>query len=88
MPIVDALIVATIAGLAWRTLVLDSPFNAVVHFIAFGLLVAVAWVRLDAIDVAIAEAAIGAGVTGALLLITLKRLAHPGRADEPADGDG
>jgi multisubunit Na+/H+ antiporter MnhB subunit len=37
-------------------------------FIAFGLLMALAWVRLDAIDIALAEAAIGAGITGALLL--------------------
>ena len=37
-------------------------------FIAFGLLMALAWVRLDATDIALAEAAIGAGITGALLL--------------------
>lgn len=45
-----------------------SLFRAVVLFVVFGLLVALAWVRLDAPDVALAEAAIGAGLTGALLL--------------------
>lgn len=43
-------------------------------FIAFGLLMALAWVRLQAPDVALAEAAIGAGLTGALLLAALSRL--------------
>jgi len=35
---------------------------------------ALSWVRLDAPDVALAEAAIGAGLTGALLLAALARL--------------
>jgi multisubunit Na+/H+ antiporter MnhB subunit len=54
--------------LAWRSLHAPHLFTGVVMFIAFGLLMALAWVRLDAIDIALAEAAIGAGITGALLL--------------------
>ena len=42
--------------------------RAVVMFIVFGLLLTLAWARLDAPDIALAEAAIGAGLTGALLL--------------------
>jgi hypothetical protein len=42
------------------------------------------WVRLGAPDVALAEAAIGAGIAGALLLATWARL--PGKTDErPGD---
>lgn len=43
-------------------------FRAVVMFIAFGLLLALVWVRLDAPDLALAEAAIGAGLTGVLMI--------------------
>jgi uncharacterized MnhB-related membrane protein len=43
-------------------------FRAVVMFMAFGLLMALAWVRLQAPDIALAEVAIGAGLTGVLLL--------------------
>jgi energy-converting hydrogenase B subunit D len=43
-------------------------------FIVFGLLMALAWARLDAPDIALAEAAIGAGLTGALLLDALGAL--------------
>jgi uncharacterized MnhB-related membrane protein len=55
---------------------LASPnlFRGIVLFIAFGLLMALTWVRLSAPDVALAEAAIGAGLTGALLMAALARL--------------
>jgi uncharacterized MnhB-related membrane protein len=51
-----------------------SVYRAVVMFMIFGLLAALAWARLHAGDIALAEAAIGAGVTGALLLNTIGRL--------------
>lgn len=57
-------------------------FACAVLFIVYGLLLALAWLRLAAPDVALAEAAIGAGVTGALLIATLARLAdgeRPGK---------
>ena len=45
-----------------------------VAFVVYGLLVALAWVRLSAVDVALTEAAIGSGVTGMLLLSAAARL--------------
>jgi uncharacterized MnhB-related membrane protein len=54
--------------LAWQVLATRDLFKAVVLFIAFGLLMSMAWVRLQAPDIAMAEAAIGTGLTGALLL--------------------
>lgn len=59
------------AGLLWSAvgaLLTREPIRAVVQFIVFGLLMTLAWTRLAAPDVALAEAAIGAGLTGALLL--------------------
>lgn len=43
-------------------------YTGIVLFIAFGLALALAWARLGAPDLALAEAAIGAGLTGTLLL--------------------
>jgi energy-converting hydrogenase B subunit D len=57
-----------------------------VLFIAFGLLMALAWVRLGAPDVALAEAAIGAGLTGALLMAALVRLQNISIAAPESDG--
>lgn len=70
----DAVLGFALLWLAWRALASPNLFKAIVLFIAFGLLMALAWVRLDAPDVALAEAAIGAGLTGALLLTALARL--------------
>jgi energy-converting hydrogenase B subunit D len=66
--IFDLVLAATLLGLAWQVLATRDLFKAVVLFIAFGLLMALAWVRLEAPDIALAEAAIGTGLTGALLL--------------------
>jgi energy-converting hydrogenase B subunit D len=70
----DGLLAISALWLAGRALVSTDLFRAVVLFIAFGLVLSLIWVRLDAPDVALAEAAIGAGLTGALLLSTLLRL--------------
>jgi uncharacterized MnhB-related membrane protein len=63
-------------------------YQAVVMFMVFGLLVALSWVRLGAPDIALAEAAIGAGVTGALFLSTIGRLnaIRQQRAQLPDEG--
>jgi len=70
----DSVLVLALLWLAWRVLDSADLFKAVVLFIAFGLVMALVWVRLNAPDVALAEAAIGAGLTGALLLSALARL--------------
>ena len=72
--IFDALLGLGLLWLAWWALSCRDLFKATVLFVAFGLLMALAWVRLDAPDVALAEAAIGAGLTGALLMAALARL--------------
>lgn len=67
-PLLDALLAAALVWVAWRALNVPDLFRAVVLFIAFGLLMTLTWVRLNAPDLALAEAAIGAGLTGALLI--------------------
>lgn len=61
------LAVLVVAVAAWTIIVRDT-FAAVVGFVAYGLVLALVWVRLEAVDIALTEAAIGSGVTGALLL--------------------
>ncbi len=83
----DLLLIGTLLWLAVRILAEVKLFKAVVLFIAFGLLMALAWVRLAAPDIALAEAAIGAGITGALLLDAVGHMrgrAAPYPTDEPA----
>lgn len=84
MWILDGLIVLTLLWLAWRALASDDLFKGIVLFIAFGLVLSLAWLRLRAPDVALAEAAIGAGLTGALLLSAYAKWGGtPGSANKP-----
>ena len=65
---------ALILGLGvWVVLARDA-YGAVVGFIAYGLLLTLVWVQLHGIDVALTEAAIGGGLTGALLISAAARL--------------
>jgi energy-converting hydrogenase B subunit D len=76
--VVDLTIALLLTALAARLLHTRRLFEATVLFIAFGLVLALAWVRLEAPDLALAEAALGAGVTGALLVNALRRLLRKG----------
>jgi multisubunit Na+/H+ antiporter MnhB subunit len=68
----DLLLAALLLGLAWAALSTADLKRGVVLYIAFGLLLAIVWARLQAPDLALAEAAIGAGLAGALLLVALR----------------
>jgi multisubunit Na+/H+ antiporter MnhB subunit len=70
----DTLLAATVLGVAGWTIVTRETFAAVVGFVAYGLMLALVWMRLAAPDVALTEAAIGGGVTGVLLLGAAARL--------------
>jgi multisubunit Na+/H+ antiporter MnhB subunit len=70
----DALLAVAIVAVAARALYAGELFTGVVHFIIFGLLMALAWALLGAPDIALAEAAIGAGLTGALLLDAVRHV--------------
>lgn len=68
-----SLILLIVAVAAWIIAVRDSV-AAVIGFVAYGLLLGLIWVRLAAPDVALTEAAIGGGLTGALLISAAARL--------------
>lgn len=86
--LLDALLVAILLWLAWAALSSRDLFRGIVLFIAFGLVLSMVWARLDAPDVALAEAAIGAGLAGALFLATWGRLpGHADGSDDASSGD-
>ena len=72
-----ALLILAVA--AW-TIAARRTFAAAVGFVAYGLLLSIAWVALSAIDVALTEVAIGGGLTGVLLIGAAVRL----RPTEPS----
>ncbi|MFG1464304.1 MnhB domain-containing protein [Xanthobacter sp. DSM 24535] len=66
--VLDSLLALLAVALALRVLLARDALAAAIGFIGLGLLLALLWVRLDAVDVALTEAAIGSGVTGLVLL--------------------
>lgn len=79
----DLALCALIVGVALASVAGGGVFRAVIFFITYGLFVAMAWARLGALDVALAEAAIGAGLTGVLLLAALGRLRRMNATSPP-----
>lgn len=77
----DVLLCLLLVSVALGAVLVRDLFSSVVFFIVYGLFVAVTWTRLGAVDVALAEAAIGAGLTGVLLVRAVARL--PERAGRP-----
>jgi multisubunit Na+/H+ antiporter MnhB subunit len=82
----DGFLALLILGLAIWTIAAHATYGAVVGFVAYGLLVALVWVRLSAVDVALTEAALGTGLTGMLLLGAAARL--PREVVAPRSGRG
>ena len=72
--IVSLVVALLLLALALWTVVARDAFLAIAGFVAYGLLLSLVWVRLYGIDVALTEAAIGGGLTGALLIGAVARL--------------
>jgi multisubunit Na+/H+ antiporter MnhB subunit len=70
----EIVLAVVVLGLGIWTTAVRETYSAAVGFVAYGLLVALVWVRLDAVDVALTEAAIGGGLGGVLLLGAAARL--------------
>jgi multisubunit Na+/H+ antiporter MnhB subunit len=70
----DAVLGALVCAVALGAVVARDLWAAIVFYIVYGALLSIAWVRLGSIDVALAEAAIGAGLTGILLIGAAARL--------------
>lgn len=69
----DLTLIILLLGLATAAMHAPRLYTSVVLFIVFGLMLALTWARLGAMDLALAEAAIGAGLIGVMLLGALGR---------------
>lgn len=79
---IDALLLFLLVWLSVKIATIRDIFSATVYFIVFGMIMALVWIRLGAFDLALAEVALGAGITGALLLDTITFLKNHRRKDE------
>ena len=59
-----------------------SLLNSILIFMSYSLIMSIIWVILESPDLAITEAAVGAGVTTVLFVITLKKIHAIMKEDE------
>lgn len=85
--IIDGLLGLMLVGLAAQVVIGRLLFRAIVFYVAFGLAMAVIWARLGAPDLALADAALGAGLTGALMMIAFRRLVEIDPEQARAQGE-
>ena len=62
-------------------------FNAMLIYMSFSLVMSIVWVILESPDLAITEAAVGAGITSVLFFITLKKIRAISREDSDMQAD-
>lgn len=84
LELVDWLMCGGLLMLAVLLLFSTDVFRSIMLFIVFGVLMALAWARLNAPDLALAEAVVGAGVTGVLLIAAWRRMGDSGTKEERA----
>ena len=59
---------------AAATALTKKPMQAVIIYMAYSVIMSVVWIMLESPDLAITEAAVGAGITSLLLFVTLKKI--------------
>jgi multicomponent Na+:H+ antiporter subunit B len=77
--VLSIVLLTFVVAVAALTAVVRDVLTAVVVFAAYSLGLALLWVLYRAPDVALTEAAVGAGVTTALLLLAISRTVRPVR---------
>ncbi len=61
--------------------------NSILIFMSYSLIMSIIWMLLESPDLAITEAAVGAGVTSVLFFVTLKKI-HAMMGEDPKnDGE-
>ena len=69
----ECILLLMLIVIALASLLQKKLLTSVILYSGFGLVLSVVWMLLQAPDLAITEAAVGAGVTGVLFFLTLKK---------------
>ncbi|QZX99648.1 DUF4040 domain-containing protein [Halobaculum rubrum] len=84
---VEWAVLAFVLGAALATALLRDVLASIIAFAAYSLGIAVVWLLLRAPDVGLTEAAVGAGVTTVLFLLTIAKTVRPAGDDLFIDVD-
>ena len=82
MAVIEWLLLVFLIVCAIAVSISKNLLNSVIIFMSYSLVMAVIWVLLRSPDLAITEAAVGAGVTSVLFFLALRRIGKMGHKDE------
>ncbi len=72
--IIRAILLVLLVVCAVASSVMKRTLHAVICFTAYSLIMAIVWALLESPDLAVTEAAVGAGVSGVLFYIALHKI--------------
>ncbi len=72
-------------GCAIAVNVTPSLLQSVIIFMSYSSLMCLLWILMESPDLAITEAAVGAGVSGILFLVTLRKIKREDEDAEPGE---
>lgn len=84
MEILNVILLLFIIACSVAVALTKNLLSSVVIFMAQGLAVSVVWMLLQSPDLAITEAAVGAGVSSILMFAALKKIDAIGKKEEKA----
>ncbi|MCI5899617.1 MAG: DUF4040 domain-containing protein [Firmicutes bacterium] len=62
--------------------------NSILIFMSYSLVMSIIWILLESPDLAITEAAVGAGITSVLFFVTLKKIHAIMKSEESEEEEG
>jgi len=86
MDILEIILLSFLVVCAISVALSKNLLTSIVIFMAYSVIMSIIWMILESPDLAITEAAVGAGVTSVLFYITLKKIhAMKGEEDDEAE---
>lgn len=86
MEIIEIILLSLLVVGAVAVAISKNLLTAIVIFMSYSVIMSIIWMVLESPDLAITEAAVGAGVTSVLFYITLKKIhAMKGEEDDETE---
>lgn len=85
--IVRIILLILLIGCAIAVNLTPSLLQAVIIFMSYSSIMCILWVLMESPDLAITEAAVGAGISGILFMVTLRKIRREDEAEPGEIGD-
>lgn len=87
MQIFNVILLGFLVVCAVSVSISKNLLNSILIYMSYSLIMSIIWILLESPDLAITEAAVGAGVTSILFFITLKKIHALRKEQEEGEGN-